>query len=656
MKRSMLVLGLLLCGAAAPERPAELKVDEVTVFSDRARITRRGLVNVPKGPQTVTLPRLPATIDPASVRLDADGATVVRVGVRRLERGAVPTGEAKALLDRIEALRDEERALEAKRRPLDAERSLVVELRPRGVPLEGSHASPQLLEPAGWMASLDFFAAREKAIADELVAIERRQKAVLDELREALDKADQLRAEVVGEPGYEVEAVVDGGGRPATLALTYMARNARWYPAYDVRFQPDAKKVEIALAGQVEQVTGEDWDGANLVLSTAVPETTADVPKLLVWRIGQKERFTPTPVAVPQPSPWRPTESPPVSLRRAAEDDVSQELWSAVLEGRQRLGQQPTPAPSAQYRPSPAPPPSRPQKQAGSMASRAAKPAPVAQSAPAADEGDYDRPTTMAAPAPPMDVAESLSSGSYRRSVPTTSVGFGAPPSWQPPYFQPDLPAALAGGHTFTYPSARRETVRSGTASVRVGLGSLQLPADSVVKILPALKEQAFVTAEVKNDGARPLLKGPSRLFLGAQMAGEAVVPTTAVGQGFTLPLGIDDAIRVERNVSQSAAQTGFISKKEVTSYLVTIELVNPRAKAVKARVVDQVPLPDGQDVEVKLEKTDPGAKHDTAEGFVTWDVELAPGEKKVLRMTYVMSRPKDSRAWQRTAPAGRQP
>ena len=46
---------------------------EVTVFVNRARVTRRGTIHLPAGEQTIRIENLPASINPDSVRASGRG-------------------------------------------------------------------------------------------------------------------------------------------------------------------------------------------------------------------------------------------------------------------------------------------------------------------------------------------------------------------------------------------------------------------------------------------------------------------------------------------------------------------------------------------------------------------------------------------------------
>ena len=241
------------------------------------------------------------------------------------------------------------------------------------------------------------------------------------------------------------------------------------------------------------------------------------------------------------------------------------------------------------------------------------------------------------------------------QSPPTRSVSFGAPMGWMPPAMAGDLPAMLAGGYEFTYVSAQAESIRTGAEARRVPLFTQSFPAESWIKIMPALSHSAYLVAEVTNTGATPWLQGRAHLFVGADLVGDASVPTTAPGEKVTLPLGIDDAIKVDRNVQVVSTERGVFSKQDVSAYQVVIELLNTRKTTVAVRVFDQISLPHQKEVEIALTKTDPPPwKDDKAlkeEGHLEWRLDLSAGQKRSVGFTYEVARPKGWKLWQTSTP-----
>jgi hypothetical protein len=228
-----------------------MPVREVTVFSDRARVVRGTELNLRPGTRRLRLPVLPPTVDPGSIRFEAREARVQRIEVRRANLGELPRGEAEALLRSLAAVGDEERALLERRAVIEGERELLLELRPASSPLPSPEGPPILLETAGWRAALAFFEARAAACDQLMRGLDQQLREVRGRAAVLRERARQLAVASTGQPGYVIEAVVEGRGRKASLSLVYTASGARWYPSYDVRFQPGGSEVEVSFAGLV---------------------------------------------------------------------------------------------------------------------------------------------------------------------------------------------------------------------------------------------------------------------------------------------------------------------------------------------------------------------------------------------------------------------
>src|SRR5690349_11631364 len=80
-------------------------VTAVTVYSDRARVTRTASLDL-SGRRRVQLPIVPDSVDPASIRLEAEGADIERVEIGRISSEDYPHDRARKLLSSLEALDD----------------------------------------------------------------------------------------------------------------------------------------------------------------------------------------------------------------------------------------------------------------------------------------------------------------------------------------------------------------------------------------------------------------------------------------------------------------------------------------------------------------------------------------------------------------------
>ncbi|MCP3136456.1 mucoidy inhibitor MuiA family protein [Pyxidicoccus xibeiensis] len=225
-------------------------------------------------------------------------------------------------------------------------------------------------------------------------------------------------------------------------------------------------------------------------------------------------------------------------------------------------------------------------------------------------------------------------------------VGLSPPPAWQPPVLDADLPASLAGGYDLAFTAPRLETVRSGESERVVPLLIESWPVQVERHVFPALATDAFLVAQLKSPSRGVLPGGEASLFVGADPAGTALLKLVVPGEPFTLPLGVDPAVRTARNVRIVQSKEGFISKDDLNTYEVTLEVPNPYSFPMQVRVVDQWPLSQDGKVEVKLVRTAPAARQDEKTGELQWDLVVPPSSKKTVSFEYSLRRPQH---WQLT-------
>ncbi|MFN7135268.1 MAG: mucoidy inhibitor MuiA family protein, partial [Myxococcales bacterium] len=90
---------------------------------------------------------------------------------------------------------------------------------------------------------------------------------------------------------YVAEVAVNcPAGKSAEVALSYVVGGASWSPAYEARAAEAQSQVELSTFATVRQSTGEDWRGARIVLSTAVPAQDATIPEIRRLEVGAQKR------------------------------------------------------------------------------------------------------------------------------------------------------------------------------------------------------------------------------------------------------------------------------------------------------------------------------------------------------------------------------
>ena len=72
----------------------------------------------------------------------------------------------------------------------------------------------------------------------------------------------------------------------ATVNLNYYITNAGWTPSYDLRAISSEQNVKLTYKAQIHQESGIDWGNVKLVLSTANPNRSYNIPSLSPWYLG----------------------------------------------------------------------------------------------------------------------------------------------------------------------------------------------------------------------------------------------------------------------------------------------------------------------------------------------------------------------------------
>jgi uncharacterized protein (TIGR02231 family) len=266
----------------------------VTVFTDRARVTRRATTPLAPGLHTLAFGNLPLALLPDSVRASGRGtarARLLGVNARREHFAETPAEAARDLERQIEDLEAQDAGLAARLGVLDNEEANLAalggqaEMYARGLALRSRPAE----EVIGLLGALT---ARVQQLETQKLDLNRERRSLgreLDRLRRELKAMQGARPRERWSAEVELECREAGD---LDIELTYVVTGAGWHPLYDLRLS-DAG-LELTYLGQVFQQTGEDWAGASLTLSTALPALSLVIPELDPWFV---EPLLPRPAA-----------------------------------------------------------------------------------------------------------------------------------------------------------------------------------------------------------------------------------------------------------------------------------------------------------------------------------------------------------------------
>ena len=158
---------------------------------------------------------------------------------------------------------------------------------------------------------------------------------------------------------------------------------------------------------------------------------------------------------------------------------------------------------------------------------------------------------------------------------------------------------------------------------------------------VPKKKTEAFLVGSVPDWEKLQLMSGSANIYLDGTFVGQSYIDTKNTKDTLQISLGIDKQIIVSRKRIQDFCKVKMIGSNKTETIGLEVNVRNTKMQAIKIIVEEQIPISSNSEIIVELlEKSK--AKYNEKTGFLTWELELAPGESKSLVFKYSVKFPKD--------------
>lgn len=264
----------------------DTQITAVTVYTDRALVTRQGTIDLIGTERELLLTQLPASLDPASVRVSGKGQVAVKLQAVTTDRQytiepvAERIAELNTEIDRLEAA---SRQLQFQINTIALQSSFIYGLREKTETTFSRSLASQQIGLADTQNLLDFIGSKnaEYALATEDLQQQQRE---IDKRIKSL-KLQLLEVETpYSKESFDLKVAIASAGAGAfQLEVIYVVDRAHWTPLYDLRVDRATNQIQLNYLAEISQTTGEDWTNVSLVLSTAKPGLGTLPPQLDPW-------------------------------------------------------------------------------------------------------------------------------------------------------------------------------------------------------------------------------------------------------------------------------------------------------------------------------------------------------------------------------------
>ncbi|MDF5709972.1 MAG: mucoidy inhibitor MuiA family protein [Nostoc sp. S4] len=520
----------------------ESEIVAVTVYADRALVTRRGVVYLTGVERELIITPVPITLETESVKVWGRGTVGVRLQGVSSDRiyTTEPVAERVAHLTRqIQQLEAEKRHLQAQVDALALQFSFIEGLREKTEEPFAQSLSRKNLSLSETLDFLNFLGSQYSEYAIASGECKTQQQELDKQLQALYASLQKIQTPHPKESLSLVVAVEVTGEGEFELELSYLVNRASWTPLYDLRFSTTSDIVHLSYLAEITQSSGEDWIGANLTLSTAKPGLGTLPPKLEPWYI----------------------DTPRLQIAR---------------QRRARFAAQPPLLPSI-------------------------------AAAPASEENwqEQDEVTEDNLITAEIVAAEVSKQGSV--------VTF-----------------KLNGGGNIPSDGAPHKTT--------IFNDDYACNFDYVA--IPRLVSFAYLQANVKNSAnGATLLPGKANIFRNNIFIGSTGLENIAPGQEFKLNLGIDEGLKIERDLVERLVDKRLISNLRRITYSYRLIITNLLDKQVNLKVIEQLPVSRNEQIKVRLIRTNPQIQLGEM-GILEWQLSLALQERREIYYQFTVEHP----------------
>jgi len=516
----------------------DTRICEVTVYTDRALVTRRGTVGLTGNERELAIASLPTTLETESVRATGAGTVAVRLlGVRSetvFSSEPVADGIAE-LTQQIQELETHKRAIKDKVVARRIQLKFVEDLSQKSARFFSSSIAKQQVGLNETGELLNFLGTNYLKYVSAIAQHERQQRKLDNQIQALKEKLQQVRTSHSQQSFNIIVAIEPSGSGNFELELSYVVKRASWTPLYDLRVNTTNNQINLHYLADVKQNTGEDWTGVALTLSTAKPGLGSLPPQLKPWYIEIFELKEPA--------------------GRGSSDDDFGDLEALFVGG---------------------------------------------------------------------DAGNSFPSGErpIEAEIATAQVS--------------------REGGTVSFQIGENTNIPSDSSRQKVTVFSENYPSKPEYIAVPHLVSFAYLQAVVVNPltGAT-LLPGKANIFRDNTFVGTVPLENVSPGQEYKLNLGIDEGLKIERQLVERQVDKKLIGNQRRTSYAYRLSVTNLRQVQVHLTLQEQLPVSRNEQIKVRLTLTNPKIVAGEM-GLLEWIMSLPPQAKQELYYQFVVEHPPD--------------
>ncbi len=628
------------------------KVVRATVFKDRALVTRSAKAPIPAGISYVVFPDLTPEFENSSVTVSIHNKDIqiIDVNTQRKFTRDIHKENVRKIQEELTALNRQRKAYTDQIAIFNSKKDFIESLKAESVKYANMKILLNTASVKKWQSLLGFIDTNLNHIYSGIREQNRRRDA-LDKKIRVLKKRLKQFSGIKSKDYKEITVTLKAAYAAKTdIDVSYLVHNAGWYPMYDARIAPDAKEMNLAYFGMVQQGTGEDWKNINLKLSTVDPVSVKQLPRLTPWFIDVK------------PLPHKAPHQPVTRSRSDMQVEYSQNMGlphgTGAITGYvlDKDSGEPLAGVNLQLDGT----------SMGALSDARGKfymaNIPAKRYTLSVNYFGYQSirvnlyvvekqithlNLSMQEESLQMDEAVVVTAQRPYVSAQTSYSMIRVEKKGIQQSKKSDYTTINSGDVNTTFTLKSKNNIPSDNNMHKVTIDRKQLPMQIEYTATPKLLEKVYLKGKAVNINNYPLLEGDINIYVDNNFVNKSFIQTIVPTDTIKLALGYDDNIKIKKTLKNKFLESkGFLNGSRKVTYTYEIRITNNRKVPATLTVFDQAPRSMNANLKVSMIQPAKGNAALKKDGRIIWHIHIKPGQSVALPLKFSVEFPADIKVY----------
>lgn len=199
--------------------------------------------------------------------------------------------------------------------------------------------------------------------------------------------------------------------------------------------------------------------------------------------------------------------------------------------------------------------------------------------------------------------------------------------------------AVFTEGGVVTFQVSGGSNIPSDGAPHKITIFSDNYPCQLQYIAMPRLVSFAYLQAKVTNSATGTILPGKANIFQGNMFVGTTQLENIAPNQEFELNLGIDEGLKIERDLIERQVDKKLLVNQRRITYAYRLKVTNLLEREAKLKLTEQLPVSRNEQVKIRLNRSNPQIQLGEM-GVLEWAIALSPQAQQEFTYQFTVEHP----------------